>query len=211
MNNDSTSHLFWGKSSPLASLCGGALVIMSSVRLAYALVIVGSILWVCNISVLIFQAAQSFFQVKGRTICQAFLASFSSGLYLLMLWFLCPMISLEVFFIISLVPLFCVASGIFDRIETLDIADSVSRAFFESAVLGIIILLFAIVREPLGCLSLSLPGGSQGIIMLFSFDSESFLPVRIIASSSGALLLLGYGVCLYRYFRMNNAPREDDV
>ncbi len=70
---------------------------------------------------------------------------------------------------------------------------------------------FALIREPLGFLSLSLPGGAQGIILLFSFEKEAFLPIHVIASSSGALLLLGYGIGLYRYFRSVNAPKETDV
>ena len=212
MSTGSQPHLLWGKTSPLAALSWGGLIIMSSTRLAYALIVVGALLWVSNISALIYQAtSRRFFPLKGKSICQTFLASFTAGLYLLVLWFLSPMTALEVFFIVSLVPLFCTASGIFKRIESLDISDSVSRAFAEAAVLGVIIILFAIVREPLGYLSLSLPGGSGGIFLLFSFETESFLPVRIIASSSGALLLLGYGVGLYRYFRKINAPRETDV
>ena len=211
MNISSQPHLFWGRTSPLTALTGGALIIMASGRLAFALVTAGAILWVSNISVLLFQAlGKRFFPQRGKRFVQTFLASFIAGLYLLVLWLLSPITALELFFIISLVPLFCVSCGIFQRIESLGISEAVSRAFAEAAVLGALIIIFAIIREPLGYFSLSLPGGSQGIITLFSFETETFLPIRIIASSGGALLLLGYNMGLYRYFKKINAPREDD-
>ena len=211
MNNTSQSHLFWGREAPLAALSGGGLIIIASVRLAYALVTVGALLWVYNLSVLIFQVTkQRFFPEKGKNLCQIFLTTFTASLYLLVLWLLSPLTALEVFFIVSLVPLFCVASGIFVRLESFDLSDAVTRAFAEAAVFGAVIILFSIVREPLGYLSLSLPGGVQGIFLVFSSAKESFLPIRIMAGSSGALLLLGYGAGLYRYFRKMNAPREID-
>jgi hypothetical protein len=207
----SQPHIFWGKTAPLAALCGGGLLVMASVRLAYALVTAVALLWVYGLSVLIFQAAARFFPRMGKTLCQTFLASLTGSLFLLLLWFLSPLAALEIFFIVSLVPLFCIASGIFSRLESLDISDAVARAFEEAVVWGVLIVLFAVIREPLGFLSLSLPGGAQGIIYIFSFEKESFLPIRVIASSSGALLLLGYGLGLYRYFRNINAPREKDI
>jgi hypothetical protein len=88
-------------------------------------------------------------------------------------------------------------------------SEAAIRAFAEAAVTGALIVILSIIREPLGFLSLSLPGGQHGIIRL-SFESGSFLPIRIIASSAGALLLLGYGVGLYRYMRSREAPKEED-
>jgi hypothetical protein len=44
---------------------------------------------------------------------------------------------------------------------------------------------------------------------LFSFSTESFLPIHVIASSCGALLLLGYLLGLYRYLKIKYTPRED--
>jgi hypothetical protein len=204
-------HIFWGRTAPLAALCGGGILIMACSRLAYALVTAAALLWVYNLSVLIFQAAARFFPLRGKLSCQTFLASFTGSLFLLLLWILSPLTALEVFFIVSLVPLFCISSGIFSRLESLDIVEAVSRSFGESAVWGALIILFSLVREPLGFLSLSLPGGPQGMLLIFSFEKESFLPARIIAGSSGALLLLGFGLGLYRYFRSVNAPREKDI
>jgi Na+-transporting NADH:ubiquinone oxidoreductase subunit NqrD len=79
----------------------------------------------------------------------------------------------------------------------------------ESLTYGALIVIIALIREPLGFSSLSLPGGAQGIIMLFSFSGQLFLPIRIIASSSGALLLLGYIIGLYRHLKNIHAPEEN--
>ena len=66
---------------------------------------------------------------------------------------------------------------------------------------------FALIREPLGFLSLSLPGGAHGSVLLFSFNMKSFLPIQLIASSGGALLLLGYFWGLYKF--MNKVQEGD--
>ena len=107
---------------------------------------------------------------------------------------------LEMFFIISIVPLYCIGSGIYRNLETRNLTNTVAASAAEAFASGLLIILLSIIREPLGFLSLSLPGGTQGVIMFFSFKTESFLPLRLAASSSGALLLIGYILGLYRYF-----------
>ena len=211
MNNTSQPHLFWGSASPLAAFSGGGLLIMATARFSYALIVSLSLFWVYCLSVLVFNPASRLFPGRGVILCQTFLASLTAGLFLLVLWILCPLAALENFFIVSLVPLFCVSSGIFQRLDSLDLTDAVTRASSEAAVLSLLILVFALIREPLGFLSLSIPGGSEGIVFIFSANNKSFFPMQLIANSSGALLLLGYGTGLYRYYRSINAPRETDI
>jgi hypothetical protein len=212
MSNSPQSHLFWGATSPLASLSGGGLLIMASVRFSYALVVSMSLFWVYTLSIVVFHAASRILPRRGVVLVQTFLTSFIASLFLLVLWILNPIISLELFFIISFVPLFTVASGAFQRIAAFnDIGDALARVLSEAAVLSLLLLAFALIREPLGLLSLSLPGGKRGMIFIFSAQRESLFPVRLIAGSSGALILLGYGRGLYRYYRGINAPRELDI
>ncbi|GHV95705.1 hypothetical protein AGMMS50293_20250 [Spirochaetia bacterium] len=213
--NAARSHLFWGAFSPLGGLAGGGLLIMASARLAWALSVSGALLWVYFFSVLLsfpgsVGRGRKIYPRQGKSLVLIFLASFIGSIYLLLLWFLCPLAALEVFFPLCLTPLFCTGSGLFKRIEPLDLGEALFRAVSEALVVGGLLIVLALIREPLGFSSLSLPGSAQGIVLLFSFKAESFLPVRIIASSAGALLLLGYCAGLYRYFKSIYAPREGD-
>jgi hypothetical protein len=195
------SRLFWGSQSPLACLAGGGILIMASCRLAYAILCAGALLWIYGISVLSVFPSRRFFPRRGVRLVLAVFCAVSGSLYLLLLWFINPLLGMEVFFIINFSSLVCIGSGVFERIKTMDLGEAVSGALREAAVLALLIIAIALIREPLGCLSLSLPGGREGIIRLFPSGTESFLPIRVFASSSGALLLLGYGMGLYRYFK----------
>ena len=204
------SHIFWGSRSPLASLSAGALLIMATSRLAYAVAVTGALFWVYGFSVLAAYSGSRLFPARGKFLIQIVLASFTGALYLLLLWFVCPLTALEVLFLVSLVPLFCAGSGIFKRAESLDLVDAVARALSEAGVFGALLLIASLIREPVGFGCLSLPGGARGITMLAVFG-DGFVPIRLAASSAGALLLLGYGVGLYRHFRTIHAPREDEL
>ncbi|MDR0494792.1 MAG: hypothetical protein LBG95_04100 [Treponema sp.] len=209
MNTSLRYRIFRSNASPLASLSGAALLIMASDRLAHAILVSGALVWTYCLSSLAAYFGVQFFPRRGRTLLLAFLSSCITGFYLLLLWMLSPLCAMEVFFVISLIPMFCMVSDVFKRLETLVLYDAFLESFFEALVLGVLIVLFAIIREPLGFLSLSLPGGARGIVLLFSVNAESFFPVCLITSSSGALLLLGYFLGLYRYFRAENTPQED--
>ena len=209
MNRSMQYHIFHSNTTSLACLSGAALLIMASDRLAHAITVVGALIWVYCLSSLTAYIGAKVFPRRGRTILLAFLTSFFAGTYLLLLWLLSPLCALETFFVISLIPMFCMVSGIFRQLETQELDDVLHAFFSEALILGTLIVIFALIREPIGYLSLSLPGGAKGIILLFSFSTESFLPIRLITCSSGALLLLGYLFGLYRYFKAKYAPQED--
>ncbi|MDR1100374.1 MAG: hypothetical protein LBL28_07835 [Treponema sp.] len=210
MNKAQHMHLFWGSFSPLASLTGGGLIIMASGRLAFALVCAGALLWVYGLSALAAFPGRKFFPKRGKTLVYVFLSAFTGTLYLLILWFANAILAMENFFIVSLVPLLCTGSGMFERAGSQNTREAVFRALGEAAVLGGCIIAFSLIREPLGCRCLSLPGGVQGIVKVFSSGEEGFLPIRAIAGSTGALLLLGYGISIYRYFRERRGYTEPE-
>jgi len=210
MSNPVQYRIFYSDTAPLACLSGAALLIMASDRLAHAITAAGALVWVYCLSSLAAHAGAKIFPRQGKAVMLAFLTSFFAGLYLLLLWMLSPLCAIESFFVISIIPMFCMVSGIFKQLETLNMDDAFAASCSEALILGALIAIFALIREPLGFLSLSLPGGTQGIILLFSFKIESFLPIRLIASSAGALLLLGYFLGLYRYLRVQHGLREDE-
>jgi hypothetical protein len=119
-------------------------------------------------------------------------------------------------FFLVLVPPCCLGSRLFDFSESELTANVFYRALLEAVVLSGIILAFALIREPLGMGSLSFPGGAQGIIEFFGGqDGEAFFPIRFFSVPAGGLLLLGYGIALFRYLRkqygkiqQNDIPEE---
>jgi hypothetical protein len=144
------------------------------------------------------------FPVEGRGYVFTCIASFFGGIYILFMWLLCPFAAFEMFFLLLIVPLFCASSDIIEQTvssqdNTVDIANDVSEAISQAAVLAGLIIVFSIVREPLSYCSLSLPGTPGGMVTIMYFKSNSFFPIGIFSSSAGALLLLGYIICLYQY------------
>jgi len=209
MTGISRSFVLIKKISPTAVLPGCCLLIIASGRLSHAIIAAGALVWVYGLTTLVIYAAAKFFPRHGRTTLISFLASFMASCYLFILWLLSPLCALESFFTVSLVPVFYMASGVLKRFKTLSGAfynaeDSFYSSFIEAFSLGVLLLAFAIIREPLSFVSLSLPGSPQGSVMLFSFRLESFLPVQLIGSSAGALILFGYFWALYKRINKNH-------
>jgi multisubunit Na+/H+ antiporter MnhC subunit len=203
-------HSFWGSLSPLGGLSGAGLLVMASARLSWAVIVAGSLFWVYGLTTSVFaflcsEVNPKVFPVEGRGYVFTCIASFFGGMYLLLLWLLCPMAAFETFFLLIIIPLFCASSGVFEQIASppentnSDITTEVSDALSQAAVLAGLIIAFSVIREPLSYCSLSLPGSAEGLITIMYFKSNSFFPMGIFAASSGALLLLGYIICLYQY------------
>jgi hypothetical protein len=171
---------------------------MASCRLAFALAAAGALVWVYVFSALAASLAEAFFPKRGKPVILLFLSSFTGSLYLLLLWFLCPLLGAQMMFIAVLVPLVFTGSGVWERVNSGDALETAVDACSEALVLGLLVVAFSLIREPLGFLSLSLPGGAQGIVRIFSFEDGNFLPVRIVSSSAGAFIILGYGTGIYR-------------
>jgi len=205
------------KISPATVLPGCCLLIIASGRLSHALATAGALVWVYGFTTLVIYSSVKIFPKHGRTILISFLASFMAGFYLFVLWLASPLCALESFFAVSLVPVFYTASGGSKSFNALNGAlysaeDSFFSSFFEALSLGVLLMAFAIIREPLSYVSLSLPGGQQGSVMLFSFATESVLPLQLAGASCGALLLLGYFWALYKYMNNNqDGNREPPV
>jgi hypothetical protein len=177
---------------------GSSILILASGRLAFALTAAGSLLWVYTLSALAYNAASRVLPEKGKRWVLVLFVSLVGGIYDLVLWFISPLLVLETFFTLFLVPICCISSGILGRTESLSPADTAAKAYTEAAALSLLIIIFSLIREPLGYCTLSLPGGSQGIVFLFIAEEEAFFPVRIIAAVPGALFLLGYGIVLFK-------------
>ena len=200
------SHVFWGVKSPFSALTGAGLIIMASGRFAFAVACSTTLVWVYVLTALVFYAARPVMPSSGRNLILLFLSSFLCGLFVLLVSLINPLLIMNTTFFLLLIPPFCLSTGFFETIEPTDLFDTVIRALFEAVSLAGIILAFALVREPLGLGTLSIPSAAHGIRELFNReDSNTIIPAQIISVSSGGLLLLGYGTALYRYVRENYA------
>ena len=211
MNRRFESHLFWGIHSPLSALTGAGLMIMASSRLSFALVCSGALIWVFGLSALIFSTARLFMPARGKMVILLFLSAFLCGIYMLLMGLLNPLLILGTGFFLVLVPPCCLGSGFFEACESVSPDEVIARAVLEAIVLAGLIIALALIREPLGMGTLSIPGGIQGIAEVFDSGEGSFIPLRFLSASAGGLLLLGYGIALFRYFRERNGnvPQND--
>jgi hypothetical protein len=190
------SHPFWGIYAPLATLSGGGLLVLASTRFSSALVCSIGLLWVFTLSSLALRIP--FLPRWGRGGISPFLVSFIGGLYILILFLVSPVLAMDSLFFLILCPLCCVSSGLPGRLEATDLGEGIIQAALESICLAVLILALALIREPLGYGIISLPGGSQGIVVIAAFTRLAYLPIRIISGSAGAFFLLGYGIALFR-------------
>jgi hypothetical protein len=209
----SRQHSFWGSLSPLGGLTGAGLLIMASGRLSWAITVSVSLFWVYGLTAITYASLESLgkkklLPVKGRGIFITCLAAFFSSVYLLLFWLICPFAAMEAFMLLLLVPLFCASPDFVQQIQFLcesayiDIFESLSDAVSKAASLAGILIAFSIIREPLSYCMLSFPGTSQGMITIMYFKSGAFFPMGIFAASAGSLLLLGYFICLYQYWKV---------
>ena len=212
MSRRFASHLFWGSHSPLSALAGAGLIIMASSRYSLALICAGALIWVYGFTALVFSGARVIMPARGRMIILLFLSSFFSGIFMLLVGLVNPLMILGAGFFLVLVPPCCLGSRLFQASESKAPGDVISRALLEAVVLAGLILAFALIREPLGMGTLSFPGGVQGAVEIFDvWEDGRFVPIRFLSASAGGLLLLGYGAAIFRYFRerSGSTPRDD--
>jgi len=210
-----SSHLFWGSHSPLSALSGAALIIMASNKLSFALICSGALVWVFGLTVLVYSCVHSVLPSvlpsRGRMIILLFLSTFFCGIFAITISLLNPLLILGTVFFLVLVPPWCMSTGFFEAVESLDPVEAVSRALLEALVFSGVIIALSLIREPLGMGTLSIPGSVQGITDIYEGqNTETILPGRILSISAGGLLLLGYVIAVYRYFkdRSGNVSQE---
>ncbi|MDR2630832.1 MAG: hypothetical protein LBC60_07920 [Spirochaetaceae bacterium] len=195
------NRLFGGIRAPLSSLTDMVFLIIASGRTAFALIALGALVWVYGMTVIGISLGKPIIPQKGKKILHVFLSAFFGSLYLMILNFLNPLLALECTLFVILAPVSCISSEIINRVESMEPEDALAKTLLEALALGILIVALALIREPFGFGSLSIPGGTLGIIELFNRDTGGIIPLRIVSSSSGAFLLLGYGMALFRFYR----------
>jgi len=215
MNKKIDSNLFWGSSSPIPALfTSSALIILASSRFAFAIICAAALIWVYGLTSMIFSAARPIMPAYGRRVILLFLSTFLTGFFMVFLSLLNPLLILGTAFFLLLIPPCFLGMGFFNELDSADPLEVTSKALMEAITLSGIILAFALIREPLGMGTLSIPGGLQGVMELFNIaEPGSFAPLQILSVSGGGLLLLGYATSLYRYLkeRSGGISRDDNL
>ncbi|MDR0527781.1 MAG: hypothetical protein LBG79_08225 [Spirochaetaceae bacterium] len=195
--------------SPALLLSAAPLLIISTSRLAFALIAACALIWTAGISICISRLPQRIFPQKTFFgILPLFLFSWTASLFFFVLEILNPVLAQETMLIVLITPAMFFAGGICNRTQNLSFKAALGKTLGETSVSGAFFVCFAVLRETLGYGALSIPC-REGIKELFSFEGDAF-PVQIISSASGAFLLLGYIFFIARFIRPRKA-KEDAV
>jgi hypothetical protein len=194
--------------SPVSSMSALALFIIAGSRLSYAIVAACSLFWVFMLGSFINTFIRSITSKTRRIMLNVMIASFAGSLYYLLLYLLNPLLAMETTVICALSPVFFMSGNFMsdgflttpgDR-PSLEI---VRNAALEPLSLGGTMLVFSLIREPLGFATLSIPGGTRGIIELFNSAGLNPYTVQLITNSTGALFLLAYILIALRYIGLD--------
>ncbi len=203
---------FWSADGPLASLACTGLLVVSSGRLAYALVTGTALVFVYLCSIFTLWAARSLVSIRMRGAISVILSSFFAAAYLLVLSLASPLMAEQCGFFLALCPIVFVASGVVDRSARDSVGEAAARATLESASILALIIGFALIREPLGYGSLSLPL-KDGLAIVLGTGGPSPFVLRTVSSTIGGLILTAYVVFAFRKLRSRDADegaeRED--
>lgn len=203
---------FWSADGPLASLACTGLLVVSSGRLAYALVTGTALVFVYLCSLLTLWAARPLVSARIRGAVSVIFSSFFATVYFFILSLLSPLLAEECSFFLALCPIVFVASGLADRSARDSLSETAGRATLESASILALIVGFALIRESLGYGSLSLPF-REGLVSVIGSGEDSPFIVHSVSSTIGGLILTAYAVFAFRKFRAREtdegAERED--
>jgi hypothetical protein len=195
---------------PLTVLSATALLVVASSRFAFAVIAAVNLVVVYVLTILITESLKrlktpkqsgdkiALFPQNNRKIIDVFLVNLSGCAFFFVYYCITPLLALETLFITLFVPIFAYSENISEKYATLPPFLAIKRCFFESLYLGVLIMAVALIREPLGYATLSLPGGSSGIIELFNKEGRFPFAIEIVSLSSGAFLLVGFIMVLFR-------------
>jgi hypothetical protein len=187
--------------SPVSSMSGIALLIIASSRFSYAIAAAGALFWVFILSVFINTAQHDIVSKTRHKMLNIMFSSFTGGIYFFLLYLLNPLFAMETSLICALVPVYFMGSKFSASLENLTVDEIFTEARREPLSLGVLTIVFSLIREPLGFAAISIPGGGRGITELFSAQDGYFYPIQLVSSSTGALILLAYIIIIFRRFK----------
>lgn len=217
--NRVTGLLFVFFCRPITTLSAAALLIVASTRLSFAIVAAINVFLVYTFTVLTAESLKKIrlfkqsvkeirlFPTQSESIASLFLASFAGSLFFLGFYCLAPILALETVFISLFVPVYVYMRYAGKKRIDVTRPGAIKRCLSESLYLGLLTIVLALIREPLGYATLSLPGGAGGITTLFNQENNFPLAVEIVSWSTGAFLLIGLVLVIFRSIDRRKANR----
>jgi hypothetical protein len=204
----------------LTTLSAAALLVVASSRLAFALIAVLDLAVVYLFTALISETLKRvrLFKHSGheiwllpkrnqKMVC-LFLSNFVGCIFFFALYCASPLLAMETIFITLFVPIFVYIEEAGEKYSDMPLFRIVRNSFKDSVFLGILAIFIALIREPIGYATLSLPGGNGGIIELFNKNNSFPYTVEIISLSSGAFLLIGFIMTMFRIIDRRKSERK---
>jgi hypothetical protein len=183
--------------APFSTMSGAALFLVAGSRLSFALVAAGAVALVFAAGAAAERPAWCFTSRPYRRLCNMLAAALAGGVYLFALHLFFPLLALECGLVCAIVPAVYMESGADIIRERPPSRRTPGEAALTPIGLVMTTLAVALVREPLAYGTLTMPTEAGGLTEVWRI--AGFLPVRVIASTTGALLLFAYGAAAFQY------------
>lgn len=194
------SHPFWGKKSPFAQAAYIPILLYTSTRLSIAIISTAALIWTFILSSISILAAARLIPSRFKVLVHVFISSFWTLVFGILIFLFSPILFLEIQFPLALTAVVFILSGLGDNMDTETSSAVMKKSIIQSIIIGAIILLFSLVREPFGFGALSLPS-REGIVEILTSEIAYDMAIRTVALTSGGLILLGFVVGFYRIFK----------
>jgi hypothetical protein len=193
----------WGSHSPLMSLTGAALIAAASGRFSHSIVVFLFLAGIYTITLSIIHLGKPIIPERYRTALIIMIVTFISSLFYLMINLINPVSALELYLIIFLIPITFLSSELNKNSENQSPNEEIIFGIKQALILGGIIILIALVREPLGYGTLSIPFIGKTINLLPDSIKE-LVVLQIFAAPLGAFILTACLIALIRLFSGNH-------
>jgi hypothetical protein len=186
-------------SNPLQLLSGAALLLLSTLRTAYAVTTVAALFFVVFCSLIVLHALKKLLPRGSKKIITVFVQSFFLSVFIFILFESNPFLAQNLILPLAFLPVFCASSSVFNNLTNFSVKDMSLRALTEAVLWSVLLIVMAIVREALGFATVSVPGGAEGITVFFQTENPNPYPPRFFLSSAAVFILFAFLIVAVRF------------
>jgi Na+-translocating ferredoxin:NAD+ oxidoreductase RnfE subunit len=188
----------WGSHSPLMSLTGISLIITASSRLSCSIIVFFLLEAIYTITLCIIHGGKSIIPAKYKTAITIMIVTFISSLFYFFIDLIHPVSALELYFIVFLIPLTFLSSHLEKTASNFSASEEIIFGAKQASILGGIIIAIALIREPLGYGTLSLPFSNKMMYLLPESIQEQAV-LQVFSAPLGGFLITACLIALVRF------------